>query len=53
MVSDRQRLRLHQEIEQCQSLRELKDLARMLLEREIARKQANDTLGHRSDPQRS
>ena len=37
-ITDLQRLQLHQKIESCQSLRELKDLARTLLEREIARK---------------
>ena len=37
-ITERQRLQLHQEIERCQSLRELKDLARALIEREIARK---------------
>ena len=37
MITEEQRLKLHQQIENCQSLRELKDLARALLEREVER----------------
>ena len=39
MISDSQRLKLHRKIEECQSLRELKDLARALIEREIKREE--------------
>mgnify|MGYP006263072797 CR=1 FL=1 len=37
MITEEQRLKLHQQIEDCQSMRELKDLARALLEREVKR----------------
>ena len=35
MINEQERLKLHQDIEACQSLRELKDLARALVERLI------------------